>query len=91
MTIREVYERYKHLDALLSDEAKGTRRDQVLYDLWQAVKQEVEGQEQIPNGIVAVAEILKLKRELTNLRLLYDRLLDRVNHLEHKHSYLKEM
>ena len=45
MTIREVYEQYKHLDELLSDRewlAEGSLQQGVLYDLWQAVKQEVQ-------------------------------------------------
>ncbi len=43
MRAKEVYEKYKHLDALLSDRvwtrADSTLRGEILYDLWQAVKE----------------------------------------------------
>jgi len=40
MNIKEVYEKYQHLDTLLSDGqwCGNGIRDQILYDLWQAVK-----------------------------------------------------
>lgn len=47
MDIKSVYEKYKHLDDLLSDERwmnlseqEGQSRilDQILYDLWQAIR-----------------------------------------------------
>ena len=46
MTIKEVYEKYKHLDKLFSDKewvdmSSPFRR--ALYDMWQAIKEEVEG------------------------------------------------
>ena len=42
MTIQEVYEKYKHLNQILSDkEWFGDKlQDVILYDLWQAIKQE---------------------------------------------------
>jgi len=43
--IREVYEKYKHLDHLLSDRDwlfPVTPLMQALYDLWQSVKQSME-------------------------------------------------
>ena len=52
MTIKEVYEKYKHLDALLSDhewlidgekgEASRTI-NRILFDCWQAIKKSQEG------------------------------------------------
>ena len=43
--LKEVYERYKHLDKLLIDENWGGENDlqfQILTDLWKAVKNEAE-------------------------------------------------
>ena len=48
MTIEKVYRRYEHLDRLLSDReffAADDPRQVMLYDLWQAVKQEVENKD----------------------------------------------
>lgn len=42
MTIKEVWDKYKHLDKLLSDWEwldAGRQTDSILHDLWQAVKQ----------------------------------------------------
>jgi len=40
MTIEEIYEKYKHLDKLLSDKEwlPDTFQGSILYDLWQAIK-----------------------------------------------------
>lgn len=42
----EVYDKYKHLDELLSDKewlgGSLLKLDQILFDLWQAIKEEVE-------------------------------------------------
>ena len=40
MTIQEVYEKYEHLDRLLSDKEflPDDPRGHILYDLWQAVR-----------------------------------------------------
>lgn len=45
MSIQEVYEKYKHLDELLSDKEwlGGSQINQILFDLWQAIKKEIEG------------------------------------------------
>ena len=43
MSIKEVYEKYKHLDPLLSDEKWIEGADfkyRIMYDLWQAIKGE---------------------------------------------------
>ena len=47
MKLREVYEKYEHLDAFLSDQEwlGPTQTHQILYDLWQAIKQECEKKE----------------------------------------------
>ena len=44
MKIKEVYEKYKHLDHLLSDQkwVGDNLKDSILYELWQAVKEDVE-------------------------------------------------
>lgn len=46
--IKEVYEKYKHLDSLLSDYdwmvASSDPREAMLYELWQAIKKTVEEQ-----------------------------------------------
>ncbi len=42
MTIKEVYEKYKHLDDFLSDKTMLTGsgfRMHILYQLWQAIKE----------------------------------------------------
>lgn len=44
MALSEVYERYKHLDKLLSDEKwlSPDIREIILYDLWQAIKENLK-------------------------------------------------
>jgi len=45
MTIQEVYEKFKHLDQSLSDKEwlkQGDILDRILYELWQAIKEEGE-------------------------------------------------
>lgn len=45
MSIQEVYEKYKHLDKLLSDQEwldSLNIQSLILYDLWQAIKLAVE-------------------------------------------------
>ena len=50
MTIEEVYNKYKHFDKLLSDPIwlQGNHKvpDHVLYDLWQAVKENEQSKEE---------------------------------------------
>ena len=46
MTIREIYEKFKHLDKVLSDPAWIDGANpiyQVAQDMWKAIKEEVEG------------------------------------------------
>jgi hypothetical protein len=48
MTVKEVYEKYKHMDPLLSDEESPLLEDftgQILLDFWQAIKDTVEKEE----------------------------------------------
>jgi hypothetical protein len=41
MNIKEVYEKYKHMDKVFSDRTfVDTVKDEALYELWQAVKKE---------------------------------------------------
>jgi len=42
--LKEVYEKYKHLDELLSDEIflGGNIQGVILYELWQTIKEEVK-------------------------------------------------
>lgn len=47
MTIREIYDEYKHFDQILSDkqwlkldDEDGSLVNQILFDLWQAIKQQ---------------------------------------------------
>jgi hypothetical protein len=44
MTIKEVYEKYSHLDQLLSDEdwldIKGNIKNTMLFEFWQVIKEE---------------------------------------------------
>ena len=50
MTITEVYDKFKHLDDLLSDRRWLKGEDlasYVLYELWQAVKEELNNQPDI--------------------------------------------
>lgn len=45
MTIKEVYDRYKHLNKILSDNRRINHEDLkgiILFDLWQAIKVEIE-------------------------------------------------
>ncbi len=44
MTIREVYQEYKHLDYLLSDKKwlPNNQIGYIVYELWQAIKKEKE-------------------------------------------------
>ena len=52
MTTQEVYDKYVHLDACLSDrEWMGESIvAQVFYDLWQAIKEEQNGEKQKIDG-----------------------------------------
>lgn len=47
MTIKEIYDEYKHFDHILSDKRwfkldgeDGSLVNQILFDLWQAIKEE---------------------------------------------------
>lgn len=46
MKIKEVYEKYKHLDHLLTDKEWLWNNFQggIIYDLWQTIKSEVQSQ-----------------------------------------------
>lgn len=41
MEIREVYEKYKHMDPLLSNLDEKAFESKILCDMWQAIKQHV--------------------------------------------------
>ena len=41
MTIKEAYEKYKHLDHLLSNFKEDDFVSQILYNLWEAIKIDV--------------------------------------------------
>ena len=43
INIKKVYEQYKHLDILLSDEEwlGENLKDQITFDLWQAIKKDI--------------------------------------------------
>lgn len=66
--IKEVYEKFKHFDCVLSDKEwlieSGDLRLQILYDLWQAVKeaQHVENVQIIPaeRGFKGGGEMVKI-------------------------------
>ena len=47
MTIKEAYEQYKHLDELLTDPTilPDGLPGQILYFLWQAIKEEIKSRE----------------------------------------------
>lgn len=48
MNLIEIYEKFKHLDPILSDkrwlelDEEGNLTNQILFDLWQAIKEEVK-------------------------------------------------
>jgi len=54
MTVREVFEKYKHLDKLLSDNRtvdEFSMQSLILFDLWQAVKKECQEKTDEEEGI----------------------------------------
>ena len=60
MNIQEAYNKFKHLDDLLSDRRWLKGEDlasYVLYELWQAVKDEVENQPELSEGNQEIADI----------------------------------
>ena len=66
--IIEVYEKYKHMDKLLSDKdwLPNTIQGQIIYDLWNVIKHENDGQQKQTNcnGGINISKIIS-KEEFT--------------------------
>ena len=67
MTIESVYEQYKHLDKLLSDETwlPGTIQARILFDLWSAVREAMK-----ENPEEKIKEKIKITEDLTKAEIL---------------------
>ena len=66
MNIKEVYEKYYHLDNLISDKIwmGETIKDEILFDLWGAVKAEMVRRELVIDNYAARFECkIKEKKE----------------------------
>jgi hypothetical protein len=60
MAVKEVYEKYKHLDRLLCDLSfVVSQREQIEYDLWQAIRAECGAHNQADAGSPTVKSIVE--------------------------------
>ena len=59
MNIQEAYSKFRHLDDVLSDTKLlgDDVKDYILYQLWQAVKGEVENQLELPESVAEIHNI----------------------------------
>ena len=59
MGIQEAYNKFSHLDDVLSDTKllDDDVKNYILYQLWQAVKQEVESQPELPESVAEIHNI----------------------------------
>lgn len=67
MTVTEVYEKYKHLDGLLSDAEwmpADTKLSAILRDLWQTVKLEATNDAAIVERLTALCEYVEADIEM---------------------------